>query len=143
MKLNKLTENINRIKSLMSLNETSDVDIDNINKGEVTQDPVQVQGDDGMDDDSDDELKQEEVTEQEAGSTETTTQTSSTDTETETSSTGYPTVTKWESKRTFGKTYMNDPKYKWESGRGLGPTYKGPNAKWESGTTVGKGNPRN
>jgi hypothetical protein len=23
---------------------------------------------------------------------------------------------KWESGRTFGKTYMNDPKYKWESG---------------------------
>ena len=123
----------------MSLVETSDVDVDNVNKGEITQKPIQVQGPDGMDDDSDNELKQEEVTEQEGGSTET----ASTGTETETTSTGYPTVTKWESKRNFGKTYMNDPKYKWESGRGLGPTYKGPNAKWESGTTVGKGNPRN
>ena len=35
---------------------------------------------------------------------------------------GYPTVTKW------------------ESGRTLGPTYKGPNAKWESGLTRGKAN---
>ena len=30
--------------------------------------------------------------------------------------------TKWESGRTFGKTYMNDPKYKWESGRTMGST---------------------
>jgi len=37
-------------------------------------------------------------------------------------SAGYPTVTKW------------------ESGRTLGPTYKGPNAKWESGIKRGKGN---
>ena len=29
---------------------------------------------------------------------------------------------KWESGRTFGKTYMNDPKYKWESGRQMGKT---------------------
>lgn len=35
---------------------------------------------------------------------------------------GYPTVTKWESGRVFG------------------PTYKGPNAKWESGLTRGKAN---
>lgn len=37
-------------------------------------------------------------------------------------SAGYPSVTKW------------------ESGRTLGPTYKGPNAKWESGIKRGKGN---
>ncbi len=30
--------------------------------------------------------------------------------------------TKWESGRTFGKTYMNDPKYKWISGRAMGKT---------------------
>ena len=29
---------------------------------------------------------------------------------------------KWESGRTFGKTYMNDPKYKWVSGRAMGKT---------------------
>ncbi len=27
-----------------------------------------------------------------------------------------PAMKKWESGRTFGKTYMNDPKYKWETG---------------------------
>ena len=32
--------------------------------------------------------------------------------------------TKWESGRTLGKTYMNDPNYKWTSGRGYGPTGK-------------------
>lgn len=31
-------------------------------------------------------------------------------------------VTKWESGRTFGKTYMNDPKYQWTSGRNMGKT---------------------
>lgn len=31
-------------------------------------------------------------------------------------------VTKWESGRKFGKTYMNDPKYKWNSDRVLGKT---------------------
>ena len=29
---------------------------------------------------------------------------------------GAPTVPVWASGRTYGKTYMNDPKYKWESG---------------------------
>lgn len=29
---------------------------------------------------------------------------------------GAPSVPVWASGRTFGKTYMNDPKYKWESG---------------------------
>lgn len=29
---------------------------------------------------------------------------------------------KWESGRSFGKTYMNDPKYKWVSGRAMGKT---------------------
>jgi hypothetical protein len=31
-------------------------------------------------------------------------------------------VKKWESGRTFGKTYMNDPKYVWTSGRQMGKT---------------------
>jgi hypothetical protein len=30
--------------------------------------------------------------------------------------------TKWESGRTFGKTYMNDPHYQWTSGRQMGKT---------------------
>jgi len=29
---------------------------------------------------------------------------------------GAPSVPVWSSGRTFGKSYMNDPKYKWESG---------------------------
>jgi hypothetical protein len=29
---------------------------------------------------------------------------------------------KWESGRTFGKTYMNDPHYQWTSGRQMGKT---------------------
>lgn len=29
---------------------------------------------------------------------------------------GVPSVPVWASGRTLGKTYMNDPKYKWESG---------------------------
>lgn len=31
-------------------------------------------------------------------------------------------VTKWESGRKFGKTYMNDPNYKWSSDRAMGKT---------------------
>jgi len=31
-------------------------------------------------------------------------------------------VTKWESGRKFGKTYMNDPKYVWKSDRQIGKT---------------------
>lgn len=51
-------------------------------------------------------------------------------------------VKKWESGRSYGKTYMNDPKYKWESGRTMGPTYKGdPKHKWYSGVKRGKANP--
>lgn len=48
-------------------------------------------------------------------------------------------VKKWESGRTFGKTYMNDPKYKWESGRTFGPTYN-PGQVW-TGAKKGKANP--
>ena len=49
---------------------------------------------------------------------------------------------KWESGRTLGKTYMNDPKYKWESGRTIGKTYMNdPKYKWETGITRGHGNP--
>jgi hypothetical protein len=33
-----------------------------------------------------------------------------------TTSSSSPTKYKWESGRTLGKTYMNDPKYKWETG---------------------------
>jgi len=39
-------------------NEQTEVDKDDENKGEVSQDPVQVQGPDGMDDDSDKELQE-------------------------------------------------------------------------------------
>ena len=39
-------------------NEETEVDKDDENKGEVSQDPVQVQGPDGMDDDSDKELQE-------------------------------------------------------------------------------------
>lgn len=46
---------------------------------------------------------------------------------------------KWESGRTFGKTYMNDPKYKWESGRTMGKTYMNdPKYVWTSGRNMGK-----
>ena len=46
---------------------------------------------------------------------------------------------KWESGRSFGKTYMNDPKYKWESGRTFGKTYMNdPKYKWVSGRAMGK-----
>lgn len=46
---------------------------------------------------------------------------------------------KWESGRTFGKSYMNDPKYKWESGRTFGKTYMNdPKYKWTSGRVMGK-----
>jgi hypothetical protein len=31
-------------------------------------------------------------------------------------------ITKWESGRKFGKTYMNDPKYVWKSDRQMGKT---------------------
>lgn len=31
-------------------------------------------------------------------------------------------LTKWESGRKFGKTYMNDPKYVWKSDRAIGKT---------------------
>jgi hypothetical protein len=59
-----------------------------------------------------------------------------------TTSSSSPTMKKWESGRTFGKTYMNDPKYKWESGRTLGKTYMNdPKYKWETGLTRGHGNP--
>lgn len=46
---------------------------------------------------------------------------------------------KWESGRSFGKTYMNDPNYKWESGRTFGKTYMNdPNYKWSSDRVMGK-----
>ena len=42
----------------LEFTEDSMVDKDDVNKGEVSQDPVQVQGPDGMDDDSDKELQE-------------------------------------------------------------------------------------
>jgi hypothetical protein len=90
------------------------------------------------------EIEEDEIKEEgEEETPDVETPTSSTGTETDVQTTGYPSVTKWESGRTFGKTYMNDPKYKWESGRKLGPTYNGPNSKWASGITRGKANPLN
>ncbi len=57
----------------------------------------------------------------------------------ETSTSSGKTPKKWESGRTFGKSYMNDPKYKWESGRTLGKTYMNdPKYKWTSGRVMGK-----
>lgn len=45
---------------------------------------------------------------------------------------------KWESGRTFGKTYQPPP-YSWDSGRTLGKTYmKDPKYKWTSGRNMGK-----
>jgi len=55
-----------------------------------------------------------------SGDTETTEeleeQEDTTSTSTSSSGGGAPTVPVWASGRTYGKTYMNDPKYKWESG---------------------------
>ena len=55
-----------------------------------------------------------------SGDTETTEelgeQEDATSTSTSSSGGGAPTVPVWASGRTYGKTYMNDPKYKWESG---------------------------
>ena len=54
-------------------------------------------------------------------------------------STSTKAVKKWESGRTFGKTYMNDPKYKWESGRKFGKTYMNdPKYVWKSDRVMGK-----
>lgn len=111
--MKRLNEDIKRIKTLMGVYESEEVDSMNVRKGEDDQDPVQVSGPDGMDDDSDSDLEEGEISEEgeaapSGGSSG--------------GGGGYPTVTKW------------------ESGRTLGPTYKGPNAKWESGLTRGKGN---
>ena len=57
------------------------------------------------------ELSGDTETTEELGEQEDTTSTSTTS-----SGGGAPTVPVWASGRTYGKTYMNDPKYKWESG---------------------------
>ena len=111
-----LNENIKRIKNLMNIHED---DVEKVFKQEYTgQSDAHDENDmapDGMDDDSDtnEEFSENEIFEDDAAATDTTTDT--------TSDTG-ATVKKWESGRTFSKTYMNDPKYKWESGvsRGKG-----------------------
>jgi hypothetical protein len=136
--MRKINEDIKRIKNLMNIRENEDGVEDFFKQKYTGQSGAHDEDDmapDGMDDDSDtnEEFVENEIYEDDA--------TATTDTTTDTSSDTGVTVKKWESGRTFGKTYMNDPKYKWESGRATGPTYKGPNAKWESGIKRDKGNP--
>jgi hypothetical protein len=117
-KMKKLNEDIERIKNLMDLSENEDGEEDYFRQKYTNQTGPHDEDDmapDGMDDDSD--VDEEEIPESEISE------------EGEASapasgggSAGYPSVTKW------------------ESGRTLGPTYKGPNAKWESGIKRGKGN---
>ena len=47
--MNLLYENIKRIKNLMDIEESEEVDSMDAFKGEIDQDPIQVQGPDGMD----------------------------------------------------------------------------------------------
>jgi hypothetical protein len=108
----KLNENINRIKTLMGVFESEEVDSMNVRKGEIDQDPIQVQGDDGMDDDSDKEIESTESEISEEGEA------------AASGGGGYPTVTKWESGVARSKGNPIDFKKKWESGltRGKGNT---------------------
>lgn len=114
--MKRLNENINRIKTLMGVFESEEMDSMNTRKGEYDQDPVQVQGPDGMDDDSDKEIESTESEISEEGE------------ETATPSGGggggYPAVTKWESGVARSKGNPIDFKKKWESGitRGKGNT---------------------
>jgi hypothetical protein len=83
--MKRLNENISRIKTLMGVYESEEVDSMNVRKGEDDQDPVQVSGPDGMDDDSDSDLEEGEISEEgEAAPS-------------GGGGGGYPTVTKWES----------------------------------------------
>lgn len=114
-KLNKLNENINRIKSLMNINESEEKDFMNVNKGEDDEDPVQVQGPDGMDDDSDKELGESEISEEGEGET---TDTKSADAG---ASQGYPSLNLWTTGA--GRSKGNPIGItKWKSGRKFGPT---------------------
>jgi len=103
--MKKLNENINRIKTLMGVYESEEVDSMNINKGEDDQDPIQVQGPDGMDDDSDKEIETNEGEISEEG-----------EAASGGGGAGYPTVTKWESGVARSKANPIDFKKKWESG---------------------------
>ena len=109
-----INENIKRIKNLMDLSENEDGIEDYFRQKYTNQTGPHDEDDmapDGMDDDSD--VGESELSEEgEAAAA----------TSTGGGSAGYPSVTKW------------------ERGRTLGPTYKGPNAKWESGIKRGKGN---
>jgi hypothetical protein len=116
--LNRLEENIKRIKGLMLIFESEREDVSNINKGEDDQDPVQVQGPDGMDDDSDNELEESldgELSEEGEGET--------TDTKSAGAgaSDGYPTLNIWTTNLARSK---GNPigVTKWKSGRTFGPT---------------------
>jgi hypothetical protein len=112
----KLNENINRIKTLMGVFESEEVDSMNVRKGEIDQDPIQVQGDDGMDDDSDKEIDATESEISEEGEVAAAPSGGG--------GGGYPTVTKWESGVARGEGNPIDFKKKWESGltRGKGNT---------------------
>jgi hypothetical protein len=120
--MNLLYENIKRIKNLMDIEESEEVDSMDVFKGEIDQDPIQVQGPDGMD--------ESDLSEQEDGGG-----------ETSTSSSSYPAIEKWASgaavgpgnprgnekwtwKGTTGKANPKDDKKKWTSGRTFGPTGK-------------------
>jgi len=111
--MKRLNENISRIKTLMGVYESEEVDSMNVRKGEINQDPKQVSGPDGMDDDSDSDLEEGEISEEgeaapSGGG----------------GGGGYPTVTKWESGVARSKGNPIDFKKKWESGltRGKGNT---------------------
>ena len=117
--MNKINEDIKRIKNLMNLSEMDGLE------DYFTQDYTGQQGPhdednmapDGMDDDSD---KEEEFTEEEISEEGEATTTSSGGGV----SAGYPTVTKWDSGAARGKGNPVDSKKKWESGltRGKGNT---------------------
>jgi hypothetical protein len=117
--MNKLNEDIKRIKNLMNLSEMDGLE------DYFTQDYTGQQGPhdednmapDGMDDDSD---KEEDVAESEISEEGEATTTSSGGG----ASAGYPTVTRWDSGVQRGKGNPVDSKKKWESGitRGKGNT---------------------
>jgi len=77
------------------------------------------------------------VNELELDEDETASDTSSGGETTNTTSSSYPSVHKWSSNRKFGKTYMNDPKYKWTSDITKGKGNKTATEKWSSGRTYG------
>ena len=101
----------------MFISESEREDVSNINKGEDDQDPVQVQGPDGMDDDSDSELE-ESVDGELKEEGEETTDTKSSESG---ASDGYPALNIWTTNLTRSK---GNPIgiTKWKSGRTFGPT---------------------